>query len=247
MNAPTLHNSLTHLLEASGIKSQYPNVVCFCAYLPGEQDVISSGISALVRFRLLHPDTPVLFFSFLSIKAMQPIDEFGVLHLNSTVFIQLPYSKETLMQSAEHCIAHPQSVNSAEWKAFSENACGVLLRKKILELMHGNKFPLGNIVLNPLRIICASLLSYSNLKEDYQPLLLEKFETLHRFLAIPDVSEFIHWCSLCSHSEDTYLKNALAFSFQLKTLTSCSSQTNVEEIISLIDRVNDSFKKLQSE
>lgn len=250
MNQPTLHNGLAHLLEASGVKSQYPDVVCFSAYNTGEQDVLGSGIEQLVRFRLLHPETLVLFFSFLPKETLLPKDEFGVLQLAGTAFILLPCSKEAILKAAANQCAKPLSVRDAAWISFSESACKSLLQRRMREIMHhlGKKeFQIGNRILNPLRLSCSGLLSYPHLKEDYCPLLEKGFDALNKYMQIPLVSEFLNWCMVCQETEDTYLQNAHLFAVQLNQLSQLNAQTDAAEIISLIDRVNDSFEKLKPE
>ncbi len=245
MNQPTLHTGLAHLLEASGVKSQYPDLVCFSAYNAGEHDVLGAGISRLVKFRLLHPETPVLFLSFLPKEKLLTQDEFGVLQLPGTEFIQLPFDKATIFQLAAKHSVNLLTVSSKEWRSFSERACKSLIQKRMLELTHGNKFPIGNKALNPPRFDCSGLLSFPNLKEDYLPLIQKDFESLKQFIAIPEIAELLQWCGVCNHSEDVYLQNAFAFATQVKQLSAFSSHTDAAEIISLIDRVNDSFKQLQ--
>ncbi|MCZ2392978.1 MAG: hypothetical protein LC105_03860 [Chitinophagales bacterium] len=247
MNQPTLHTGLAHLLEASGVKSQYPEVVRFSAYNPGEQDVLGSGIIQLVKFRLLHPEIPVLFFSFLPKETLLPKDEFGVLQIARTEFIQLPCSKENILQAAANQCAKPLGVTEAAWKTFAEKACKALLLQRIKELNHGNKFAIGNMVLNPLRLNCSGLLCMPHLKEDYLPLLQKNFDALHNYAAVSDIAELLHWCMISTNSSDVYLQNAFAFASQLHQLSQYSAQTDAAEIISLIDRVNDSFKQLQPE
>lgn len=250
MNQPTLHTGLAHLLEVSGVKSQYPKVVCFSAYNPGAQDVLGSGIEQLVKFRLLHPETPVLFFSFLPLERLQPQDEFGVLQLTGTAFIQLPCSKESILQAAANQCAKTLSVRDAAWISFSESACKALLQKRHKEIAHfsgKSEFQLANRILNPLRLSCSGILSYPHLKEDYYPLLEKGFDALNKYMQIPLVSEFLNWCMVCQETEDTYLQNAHSFAVQLNQLSQLNAQIDAAEIISLIDRVNESFKNLQPE
>lgn len=112
--------------------------------------------------------------------------------------------------------------------------------------MHGNKFPIGNKALNPLRLNCIGLLSFPNFKEYYMTLILNDFEALHQFNTIPEIVELLEWCGVCSNSDDEYLKNAFVFARQLRQLSTYSSHIDALKIISLIDGVNDSFKQLQS-
>lgn len=250
MNQPTLHTGLAHLLEASGLKSQYPDVVCFSAYNLGEHYVLGSGLEQLVKFRLLHPETPVLFFSFLPTEHLLPKDEFGVLQLAGTAFIQLPCSKETILQSAANQCAKPLSVRDAAWISFSESACKALLQKRHKEIAHytgKSEFQLGNRILNPLRANCLGWLSCPNLRDDYSVLIHKGFDALNKYMQIPLVSEFLDWCKICHETEDVYLQNALSFALQLNQLSQLNAQTDAAEIISLIDRVNDSFEKLKPE
>ena len=246
MNQPTLHTGLAHLLEASGLKSQYPEVVYFSAYNLGAQDVLGSGLEQLVKFRLLHPETPVLFFSFLPLETLLPKDDFGVLQLAGTAFIQLPCSKETIIQAAAKHSANPLNVKDAVWKSFSENACKTLLQQRMSELMHGSKFAIGNKVLNPLRLNCSGLLSYPHLKDDYPPLLQNNFEALHHYMTLEEIAELLHWCMVCPNSTDVYLQNAFSFASKLQQLTEYTADNDTEEIISYIDSINNSFDQIKS-
>lgn len=220
--------------------------MCFSAFIPGEREVLGSGISALVKFRLLHRETPVLFFSFLPKECLEPKDEFGALQLQGTEFVQLPFDKETLLQLAEKIRDNSLGAISEEWRSFSERACKSLILKRMLKLTHGSKFPIGNKALNPLRFNCSGLLSFPNLKQDYLPLIQKDFEALHQFIAIPEIAELLQWCGVCNLSEDVYLQNAFAFATQVKQLFAFSSHTDAAEIISLIDRVQNSFLKLSA-
>ena len=244
MSPPTLHTGLAELLEASGIKSQYPDVMCFAAFIPSKQDVVGSGIKQVVKFRLLHPEASVLFFSLLPKGDIISIDEFRVLQLAGTEFIHLPCSKEAIIRAAVQKTDKSTGVNLSEWKLFADKACKALLKQRILELDHNKKIPVGNKVLNPLRWNCAVSLSRPNLKEDCLPLLQKNFEELHRFMAIPDIVELLHWCGICNDSDDMYLKYAYSFASKLQQLSTYTEHTDAEEIISLIDRVNESFKQL---
>lgn len=250
MNQPTLHTGLAQLLEISGVKSQCPDVAFFSAFIPGEHDVLGSGISALVKFRLLYPETPVLFFSFLAKEHLLPKDEFGVLHLPRTEFIQLPCADTTIIQLAEKHGSNSLVVSSVEWLSFSEKACQALIQRLAKKISHqfGEKgMQLGNKALNPLRMNCCGLLSSPHLKEDYMPLLQKNFVVLNEFMAIPEIAELLNWCMISPDSKEEYLQCAYSFSTLLKQLSSYSAQTDAKEIISLIDRVNDSFEKLQPE
>jgi len=250
VNQPTLHTGLDKLLEASGVKSQCPDVAFFSAFIPGEHDVLGSGISALVNFRLLHPETPVLFFSFLPKEHLLPKDELGVLQVPGTEFIQSPCAKTSIIHLAKKHGSNSLIVSSAEWLSFSEKACKSLMQTSAKKISHqfGEKgMQIGNRALNPLRMNCCGLLSSPQLKEDYLPLLQKNFVALNKFMAIPEIAELLNWCRICPNSKDEYLQCAYTFSSQLKQLSRYSAQTDATEIISLIDRVNNSFKQLQPE
>ncbi len=245
MNQPTLNPGLAQLLEKSGVRTLHSDVIHFSAYIPGEPNVAGSGIDRLVRFRLGQPGTVVLFFSFLPIEHLRINDAFGVLKLARTEFIQLPCSKESILQAATKQSGEPTTLNVPAWQNFSESACTTLIKRRMRELMHGNKFPIGNKVLNPLRLNCSGLLSMPQLKEDYLPLLQRNFEALHQFTLIPEIAELLHWCKVCPGSSDFYLQNAFSFASLLTELSRYSNQTAAAEITSLIDRLNTSFENLQ--
>ena len=244
MNQPGLPTGLTQLLDTSDVTSSYPDILFLAAFIPGMQDILTSGIEQLVKFRLLHPETRVLVFSFLPKSKFIVNDDSRVLQLAETEFILLPCSKEAIIRAAVQNSDKSAEVTFWEWKLFADKACKALLKQRIQELDHNKKIAVGNKVLNPLRWNCAVLLSYPNLKEDCLPLLQKNFEELHRFMAIPDIVELLHWCVICKDPDDIYLKYAYSFASQLQQLSTYTGHTDAEEIISLIDRVNESFKQL---
>jgi hypothetical protein len=60
-----------------------------------------------------------------------PKDEFGVLQLAGTAFIQLPCSKETILKAAANQCAKPLSVRDAAWISFSEKRLQSIASKEI--------------------------------------------------------------------------------------------------------------------
>lgn len=245
MTIPPLHTGLEKLLLLSGV-SQYPDVALLPAYIPGEPDTLSAGILQLVKFRLLKPAVPVLFFSFHAKEQLLSKDAFGVLALEGTEFIRLPCTREIILQAVAKYNSNQLIVSSAKWRLFSENACKKLLQQRMRELTHGNKLAVGNQAINPIRMACVAILSMPSLKPDYLPVLEKNFTALKNYIAIPEIAELLQWAAVCQASEDDFLKTTFSFVTQLKELANHNPQTDAEHLIFVIDQLNDSFSKLQN-
>ena len=245
MNQPGLPAGLAQLLDTSDVTSNYPDIVFLAAFIPGMQDILGSSTKQLVKFRLLEPLTPVLFFSFLSQDDLVSKDEFGVLQVFGTEFIQLPCSKETILHLVDNFRINPVSSDNFNWKVFAAKACKSLIKERILELTHNGKFAIGDMVLNPLRSNCVGLFSMPQFKESYLPLLQKNFDALHSYLALSEISELLQLCLVCSNSDDTFLYDAFKFANLLRRLSKYSTLIDSKEIISLIDSLNELLEKLQ--
>lgn len=238
MNQPTLNTGLAHLLEASRVKSQYPGVVCFGAYNTEEQDVLGSGLEQLVRFRLLHPETPVLFFSFLPLDSLLPNDKFGILKLNGFKFIQLPCSKETIYEAVNITCLNLLNKSDETWKIFSEKAAESLLKKQIQILMHANKLDIGNKILNPMRLCCVSMKSFPEIKEQYNKILDKNLKNLNSFIKIDEINEILRLSMIGRDSKNALLKKFYNFAYQLYQLSEYDTKTNPELFVLSIDSLN---------
>lgn len=250
MNQPTLHTGLAHLLEASGVKSQYPKVVCFSAYNPGEQDVLGSGVEQLVKFRLLHTETPVLFFSFLPTEHLLPKDEFGVLQLAGTAFIQLPCSKETILQAAANQCAKPLSVRDAAWQAFSESACKSLLMDKIKIINHKQDLAFVNKVGLGLRLSIEQVINYPEQRSTTLVNFNKSYASMLAYVQNPQIAEIIELGNIVQDSNDSFLNIVSKLVQDFVWIADTSNKENFTNLRATIYRIQDNvstLEKLQNE
>lgn len=245
MNQPTLHTGLAHLLEASGVKSQYPDAVCFSAYNTGEQDILSSGITQLVKFRLLYPETPVLFFSFLPKETLLPKDEFGVLQLAGMEFIQLPCSKETILQAAANQCAKPLSVIDAAWKAFSERACKSLLTEKIKIINHKQELAFVNKVGLGLRLSIDNVLNYPEQRCTTLINFNERYAAMLAYVQNPQITEIIELGNIVQESNDSFLNIVSKLVQDLKFISDTNNKENFTDLRATIFRIQDTVSVLE--
>ena len=245
MNQPTLHTGLAHLLEASGLKSQYPEVVYFSAYNLGAQDVLGSGLEQLVKFRLLHPKTPVLFFSFLPIEHLLPKDEFGVLQLAGTALIQLPCSKETILQSAANQCAKPLSVRDAAWKAFSESACKSLLMDKIKIINHKQDLAFVNKVGLGLRLSIDNIIDYPEQRCRTLINFNERYAAMLAYIQNPQIAEIIELGNIVQDSNDSFLNIVSKLVQDFVWIADTSNKENFIDLRTTIYRIQDNVSTLE--
>lgn len=248
MNPPTLHTGLAHLLEASEVRSQYPEVVFFSAYHSGEQDVLGSGLEQLVKFRLLHPQTPVLFFSFLPFKHLKPKDEFGVLQLAGTAFIQLPCSKENILEAAAKLSAMPFSnSDEAAWKAFSERACRNLLAQKIKIINHGQKLAFVNKVGLGLRLSIDNVLNYPEHRSTALINFNDRYSAMLAYVQHPQITEIIELGNIVQKTNDVFLNIVSKLVKDLTLISDPNNKENYTDLRDAIYSIQDAIDKLEKQ
>lgn len=245
MNQPTLHTGLAHLLEASGVKSLYPDIVFFSAYKPGEQDVLGSGLEQLVKFRLLHPETPVLFFSFLPKETLLPKDEFGVLQLAGTGFIQLPCSNESILQAAVNQCAKPLGVTDTAWKAFSERACKSLLTEKIKIINHKQELAFVNKVGLGLRLSIDNVLNYPEQRCTTLINFNERYAAMLSYVQNPQMAEIIELGNIVQESNDGFLNIVSKLVQDLILISDTNNKENFNDLRAIIYRIQDTVSALE--
>ncbi|MBK8808621.1 MAG: hypothetical protein IPO21_19110 [Bacteroidales bacterium] len=245
MNQPTLHTGLAHLLEASGVKSQYPDVVCFLAYHQGSQDVVGSNLKQLVKFRLLHPETPVLFFSFLPLETLLPKDDFGVLKLSGAEFIQLPCSNVTILQAAANQCAKPLSVRDAAWKAFSERACKSLLTEKIKIINHKQELAFVNKVGLGLRLSIEQVINYPEQRSTTLVNFNKSYASMLAYVQNPQITEIIELGNIVQDSNDSFLNIVSKLVQDFVWIADTSNKENFTDLRATIYRIQDSVSILE--
>jgi len=240
-----IHVSIKKLLVLGGLKEQYPRVVFISCYKSGQP---FAGILHAVKFRLFSPSVFIIFFSFYTRGQLHSKDRFGVLALEGTEFIQLPCCKEKLVHAAEKHKNDSLNIDAAKWQKFSQYACKQLLREQLDELKHGNKFDLGNKVLNPLRIACVNMQSSSKKSAD-QSLLKSKLKALKIYTELPEIAELLALANVCKEPNDQFLqtmKDFSAFFTKLADWNDDLDKDGITNLISTIDRLNNIFRKIKS-
>lgn len=237
-----VHVGIERILVHYGLRELYPNVFFISCYNTAQPFV---GIINAVKFRLLNPSIPTLFFSFYSKDELHSKDKFGVLAMEGMEFIQLPCYKEELVQTAEKWEDESLDIDSTEWQEFSQKACKNLLKQRLTELKHGNKFDLGNRILNPLRIACVNVQA-SPQKSSNQSLLKAKLKALKEYKALPEIEELLDLARICEYNNDDFLQTAKDFANLFTELADWQINTHsINKLISRIDRLNDTFKHIK--
>ena len=241
MNNHTLPTGLNLLHEKSGVKSQYSDMVFFSSYQSGKQDTIGSGISDLVRFRLRKPEAQVLFFSFYSKEILQKFDEFGVLQLKGTVFIQLPCSKDTILDSAQNC-TKPNKNNL--WSAFSEKACTTLLKQLVSSIRHGGHFEFVNQVSFGLRLAVESMDIENHQKKEVKKCFEERYAAMQEYFKIPQIKDLIELGSIVQKSGDSFLNLTRNLSNDFKFISNDNEKEKYSELREAIFRIQNTIEEL---
>ncbi len=232
------------LAKALAIDSNsHLNDTIFISTFQSRQGSVNSGLLNAVKFRLSYQTThPLILLSFFSKETLQKEDEFDILSLTGTEYVQLPTSPK-LLQAIIYKYPTPLSIPGDEWNCFAVPALKKLINESVRKLKHGNKDALGNAALNPLRAACC--LSFPGAL----PLITDGLKSLGQYLAVGVVAEFIQLSTLAPAGIDTYLKNALAVSKQLTELASCTcvSQADAKQLIATIDEIWETWSKLETD
>lgn len=238
---PALENWLPKALARDNGSLQ--NDTFFISTYDARQGSVNSGLLDAVKFRLAHPTNhPLILLSFFSKETLQKDDEFGILSLTGTEYIQLP-STPDLLQAIFNKYNTLLSIPVEEWNRFAVPALKKLIHETVRKLKHGNQDALGNAALNPLRAACC--LSFPLAR----PLITDNLDKLRQYLAVGAVAEFIWLSTLASAVNDAYLHNAWEVSKQLTDLAKCTchSQYDAKHLITRIDDIWETWSKLENE
>lgn len=216
--------------------------ITFFSFIPNR--TLSAILEDLVKFRLKNPKSPIVFLSFISKKKIESIDKFGVLQLAGTEFIHLPRGKESIVKTLEKINKKLKSSDSNIYLTFQQNVYKYLIKEKLNELKHGQKFPIGNEALDPLLTTCRSILEDSENKFDFSLILSQNIGMLNLYLQNNEVNELLSWCLLFNNSNDQYLKMAYNFANQIQELTKNINDQTPIEIITKVENIYDYFNSL---
>jgi len=234
------HPSIEKWLSQTGVQCFEGR--CFISAYHAQAGQAHSGILQAVKHRLANPNQcPIIFFSFHSQKALTQQDTYGILSLTGTAFVQLPVSKETLLNVInKHNAAF--SIPAAEWERFSLPAYTQLIKETISKLTHGNPNALGNGAINPLRLACATYLSFP----DSLPLVTDSLRQLRQYIQVGEMAEFISLAANAPTGNVPFLLTAANFTKQVNELAAagCQSVEEAQKLIFIIDNLNDTWNKL---
>ena len=238
---PALEYWLTKALAKDNGSLQ--NDTFFISTYQARQGSVNSGLLDAVKFRLAHPSThPLILLSFFSKETLQKEDEFGILSLSGTEYVQLPSSPD-LLQAIINKYNTLLSIPGVEWNRFAVPALKKLIHETVRKLKHGNQDALGNAALNPLRAACYFSFPVT------RPLITDNLEKLRQYLTVGAVAEFIGLSTLASAVNDAYLQNAWGVSKQLTDLANftCHSHDDAQHLITRIDDIWETWSKLENE
>lgn len=212
-------------------------------FLPQQSHDFHTGILEAVKYRLIYPEHYIIFLSFHSKEYLLHHDPFGIISLNGTDFIRLPFLPEQLIKTIEKNNYFGSSIPKVEWIMFATNASKILLKDKISLLNHGNKLELLSLVTSPLGGSCRAMSDYPTV---YPPIINRQLQSVKQFIT-EELSDLIEMATVLKNMNDPYLQNVVEFANSLYNLKNFSftSQLNVTTLLSLINAVDDSFDKIK--
>lgn len=244
------HPALTNLLEKSNVNEKYLqsliDVVIVSDFYPQQNKRdIHAGLLEAVIYRLRHPTHYIILLSFHSKEELLKQDTFGILSLQGTVFIRLPFLPEQFSANIEKHTAIELSIPKEEWIVFSTYACKTLLKEKISVIKHkdkfgfGNKSAFGNNVIYPLRASAVGSLTFPELLQDVK----QKLKSVKIYTAKEEIEELFWLAEASASLPDTFLQSVSQFVKGFKKLEMYASQEeiNIKQLISEIDILNEAL------
>ena len=169
------------------------NVVIVSDFYPQQKKRnIHAGLLEAVTYRLKNPTHYIILLSFFSKEELIKYDTFGILSLQGTEFIRLPFMQEELYTTIEKYINIVLSFSKEEWVMFSTNAYKTLLKEKIRMLNHGSQYEFGSFVTIPLRAACVGSFQFPTLL----PVIIERLQSIKLYIAQELVSEFLSMANM---------------------------------------------------
>lgn len=243
------HLALTNLLEQSRVKMKYlrslVDMVIVSGFLPRHINNIHSGLLEAVKYRLTHPAHCIILLSFHSKKELLLHDTFGILSLQGTAFIRLPFTPEGLYSTIEQYVDNELNIPNKDWEAFATNACKALLKEKINLLKHGNKLDFINNITGPLRACVVSLTEYPELL----PVMKKQLAATKCYIDTQEITELFSLANAGASLPDTFLQSVLQFTIGLQQLEmyATKEEINIQQLITEIDILNETSSKIQNQ
>ena len=242
------HPALTNLLEQSRVKMKYlrslVDIRIVSSFLPQLPNRIHSGLLEAVKYRLVYPAHYIFLLSFHSKEELLLHDTFGILSLQGTEYIRLPFAPEQLYSTIDQYVNNELAIPNKEWGAFATNACKVLLKEKISLLKHGNKLDFINNITGPLRASVVSLNKYPELL----PVVKKQLAAIKCYLDKEEIAEFFSLANAGASLLDTFLQSVSQFTNGLQQLEmfAIQEEINIQQLIAEIDILNETFLKIQN-
>lgn len=242
------HPALTNLLEHSRAKIKYQHslvdVVIISDYFHQASHLIHGGLIEAVKYRLIHPTHYIILLSFHSKEELLKHDIFGILSLQGTIFMRLPFMLEELYTAIETSTDIEFSIPKEEWLVFSTNAYKTLLKEKVSILIHGNKLDFVNCITSPLYSAAVCLPDFPELL----PVVKKHLQSLKCYIAKEEITELFLLANASASLPDTFLQSVSQFVKGLQQLEMYASQEeiNIKQLISEIDILNETSSKIQT-
>ena len=242
------HPALTNLLEQSRVKMKYlrslVDMVIVSDFLPTHTNDTHSGLLDAVKYRLSFPAHYILLLSFHSKEELLLHDTFGILSLQGTAFIRLPFTTEQLYSTIDQYVDNELAIPTTDWEAFATNACKALLKEKISLLNHGNKLDFINNITGPLRASVVSLNKYPELL----PVMKKQLTAIKCYIDKEEITELFSLANAGASFPDTFLQSVSQFTNGLQQLEMYATQEeiNIPQLIIEIDILNETSLKIQN-
>jgi len=240
------HSSLENLLatskEGMNCVTLTNNAVLISDFLPQNPQPIHAGLLEAVKYRLFHPSEFIFIASFFPKEKLIPLDTFGILSLNGTEFIQLPFHIDQFLGTLEDKQKIEFNLSKDEWETFAIRACKALLKKKMSILKHGGKLDLVNKLTLKIRLEAQNCLFYG---QDIN-VLRECLKSVKLYREIEEIAELIELSNVSKNFPDDYLQTVAEFVNGLNYLESLANEPeiNVFSLISYIDTLNATSTKI---
>lgn len=242
------HPVLTNLLEESRVKMKYLNSLLdlriISSFLPHQLNTIHSGLLEAVKYRLACPAHYILILSFHSKEELILYDSLGILSLQGTAFIRLPFASVQLDSIIDQYIDNELTIPNTDREAFATSACKALLKEKISLLKHGNKLDFINNITGPLRASVVCLNNYPELL----PVMKKQLAAIKCYLDTEEITELFSLANAGASLSDTFLQSVSQFTNGLQQLEIYAAQEeiNIQQLITEIDILNETSSKIQS-